>query len=294
MPRRMAFNPLPWFMTADGWRADLAPPLPVMLEAIKNAGYDGVHAEVPKDSKPAAYLSMLRDSGLLPAPGYFQASFGDTAAMATTVESARSAARDHAALGVDRIFLAEQFGVTPERFAEPAQGVGTDTQRLGQIIDGIGRTASAMAAEGVIPCLHPHVATKIETVAEADAVLAAVPEMILKVGPDTGHIAWTGADPVVFLRRYAGRIGAVHIKDIRLPVAESVKRDGVDYREASARGIWTEPGRGTLDLDGALAALADFDGWLVVEVDIADQPTVETSARVAANWLWPRLNARPS
>jgi inosose dehydratase len=64
--------------------------------------------------------------------------------------------------------------------------------------------------------------------------------------------------------------------------------------ESDTRGIWTEPGRGSLDLDAALVALADFDGWLVVEVDIADQPTVEASARVAANRLWPRLKARPA
>jgi hypothetical protein len=68
-------------------------------------------------------------------------------------------------------------------------------------------------------------------------------------------------------------------------VAEPIKRDGADYREASRRGISTEHGRESLDLDGALAALADFDGCLVVEVEIADQPTVEASARVAADWL---------
>ena len=77
MSGNMAFNPLPWFMTAEGWRDDLAPPLPAMLSAIKAAGYDGVHAEVPKGSTPQAYLSLLSDHGLLPAPGYFQASFGD-------------------------------------------------------------------------------------------------------------------------------------------------------------------------------------------------------------------------
>ena len=77
MSRRMAFNPLPWMMTVDGWRPDLAPSLPVMLAAIKKAGYDGVHAEIPQRSTPKAYLSLLSDHGLDPAPGYFQASFGD-------------------------------------------------------------------------------------------------------------------------------------------------------------------------------------------------------------------------
>jgi inosose dehydratase len=292
MSGKMAFNPLPWFMTAEGWRDDLAPPLPAMLAAIKDAGYDGVHAEVPKGSTAAAYRALLADHGLLPAPGYFQASFGDPDGIADTIERARVVARDHAVLGLDRIFLAEQFDVTPDRFATPAQGVGADAGRLAKISDGIGRVASAMTAEGVVPCLHSHVATKIETVEEAEAVLAAVPEAVLKVGPDTGHIAWTGADAVAFFRRHAGRVGAVHVKDIRRSVAEALKRDGADYRDAGARHIWTEPGRGDLDLEGAIRSLGRFDGWFVVEVDIADQPTVERSAKVAADWLRPRLEAR--
>jgi inosose dehydratase len=289
MSEKMAFNPLPWFLTAEGWRTDLAPPLPVMLTVIKEAGYDGVHAEVPQGSTPQSYLELLSQHGLLPAPGYFQASFGDAGTIFATVETARKIARDHAALGLDRIFLAEEFGVTADRFAAPAQGVGADPARLARIADGVGRISEAMAAEGVVPCLHPHVGTKIETAEEAEAVLAAVPESILKVGPDTGHIAWTGCDPAVFFRRHAARIGAVHIKDIRRSVADEVKRDGGDYGDAGARHIWTEPGRGDLDLESAIGALGAFKGWFVVEVDIADQSTVDESAKVAARWLRPRL-----
>ena len=262
-----------------------------MLETIRATGYDGVHAEIPDGSTPQAYLELLAGYELVPAPGYFQASFGDADTFAVTVESARKIARDHAALGLDRIFLAEQFGVTPDRFATPAQGVGADAGRLARIADGVGRVAAAMASEGVIPCLHSHVGTKIETVEEAEAVLAAVPESILKVGPDTGHIAWTGVDLVAFIKRHAARVGAVHLKDIRRSVADAVKRDGGSYQHAGARRIWTEPGRGDLDLEGAIKALGRFDGWFVVEVDIADQPTVEETAKVAADWLRPRLRA---
>jgi len=289
MPAKMAFNPLPWFLTAEGWRPELAPPLPAMLAAIRKAGYDGVHAELPEGSTPTAYLGLLTDYGLVPAPGYFQASFGDLETIGATVETARKTAADHAALGLDRIFLAEQFGVTPDRIATPAQGVGADAGRLARIADGVGRVAAAMAVEGVVPCLHSHVGTKIETVDEAEAVLAAVPESILKVGPDTGHIAWTGADPVAFFRHHAKRVGAVHLKDIRRSVSDAVRRDGGNYWDAGARHIWTEPGRGDLDLEGAIGALGHFDGWFVVEVDVADQPTVDQTAKVAADWLRPRL-----
>jgi inosose dehydratase len=292
MPTKMAFNPLPWFMTAEGWRADLAPSLAEMLAAIKAAGYDGVHADIPAGMTPRSYLSLLETHGLKPAPGYFQASFGDVTTLAATIEAARRIAHDHAELGLDRIFLAEQFGTTPERFARPGQGVGADAGRLARIADGIAAVASAMTAECVVPCLHPHVATKIETVDEAEAVLMAVPDTILKLGPDTGHIAWSGADPVAFLTRHASRVGAVHVKDIRIAVAQRIARENANYRGAGALGVWTEPGRGDLDLDGAIQALAGFTGWFIVEVDIADQPTVEESAEVAAAWLRPRLEAR--
>jgi inosose dehydratase len=38
--------------------------------------------------------------------------------------------------------------------------------------------------------------------------------------------------------------------------------------------------------------LSGFDGWFVVEVDIADQPTVAESARVAGQWMRHKLDTR--
>lgn len=292
MTIKMAFNPLPWYLHTDGWHPERAPALPDILNAIKASGYDAVHAEIPSGSSPAAYLSLLADHALAPAPGYFQARFSDAAGHADIVESAKAIARDHAALGLDRIFLADQFGVVDARIAKPALGLEADPDRLQRIIDGIGQAATAMAAEGIVPCLHPHVGTWVETVDEADAVLAAIPQSVLLLGPDTGHITWAGADIAAYLTRHKGRIGAVHIKDMRRSVAAAIRSDGADYREAGARHIWTEPGRGDIDFDAVFQALDGFDGWFVVEVDVADQPTIEETARVAADWLRPRLEAR--
>jgi inosose dehydratase len=129
-------------------------------------------------------------------------------------------------------------------------------------------------------------------VAEAEFILARADRNIMLLGPDTGHLSWAGADLVPFLKRHADRIGGVHIKDYRKPVADRITAERKSYREAGAAGIWTEPGRGSIDLDAALAAIAGFNDWFVVEVDIADQPTVEDTARIAAQWLRPRLQAR--
>lgn len=217
---RMAYNPPSFFLTAKGGQPELAPPLPTILGIVKDAGYDGIQAEVPQGSTVSAYAALLADNGLAPAPGYFQASFADTETLPQTLESARRVAHEHAALGLDRIFIAEQFGANPQRTAMPAVGIGSNPETLERISDGLGKVARAMAEEGVVPCLHAHVGTQIETVAKTEFVLDSI------------------------------------------------------------------------DLDGALAALKGFDGWFIVEVDIADQPTIAESARLAAQWLVPRLQAR--
>ena len=287
---RMAYNPLSFSLTAEGWKPELAPPLPTILSIVKNAGYDGIHAEVPAGSTAESYGALLRDHGLLPAPGYFQASFSDVANLPQAIENARKVASDHATLGLDRIFIAEQFGAEPSRIETPAIGANGDNARLERIVEGLDKVAEAMVAEGVVPCLHAHVGTLIETVAETEFVLDRIDSKRLLLGPDTGHLSWAGADLAPFLTKHAARVGAVHIKDYRREVAAA----GKGYHQAGAAHIWTEPGRGSIDLDAVLATLSGFDGWFIVEVDIADQPTVEASARLAAQWLRPRLKARVS
>lgn len=292
MTIKMAYNPLSFYLTASGWQPELAPPLPTILKTVKQSGYDAIHAEIPEGSSPEDYLALLGENGLAPAPGYFQARFAEAEGLAEVIENAVRVAADHARLGLDRIFIAEQMGAEPARVAAPAQGAAADADRLARIAGGLGKVSAAMVREGITPCLHAHVGTRIETVPEAEFVLENTDPKTLLLGPDTGHLSWAGANLTDFLTRHAGRVGAVHIKDYRKSVAEAVKAAGKDYRAAGADHIWTEPGRGSIDLDAALDALGSFSGWYIVEVDIADQPTVAESARLAADWLRPRLEAR--
>ena len=52
----------------------------------------------------------------------------------------------------------------------------------------------------------------------------------------------------------------------------------------------TEPGRGDIDLPGALATLpASFKGWIVVEVDVPEAPTNLASTQISAAWISKQL-----
>jgi inosose dehydratase len=289
----VAFNPLPWFITSEGiFDRDAAPPVAEIYRQIRAAGYDAVHAEVPPGMSLADYRSLLSDTGLAPAPGYFQAPFAQSEQLHAIREEAARIAGQHAALGLDRIFIADQLGATPERMATPAVGTGFDQDRLDRALENLGIVAEAMTAEGVVPCLHQHVGSLIETEKELEAAMAAIDPSVLLLGPDTGHLLWVGADPAAVIERHRDRIGAVHLKDLRAARVERWRADRGDFRAALAGHIWTEPGRGDLDLDAVLEVLNRFDGWYVVEVDVADQPSPQQSAEVSAAWVHQRLRGQ--
>ncbi|HEU4842030.1 MAG TPA: TIM barrel protein, partial [Ilumatobacteraceae bacterium] len=174
MTVKMAFNPLPWYVEA-GFRPDRRPPYAELLTRIKAAGYDAVPADVPAGSTAAQFAELLANAGMRPAPGYFETALSDVDQRDEAVARAARAAADHASLGLDRIFLADRFGGAAPRFATPGRGIEADPARLAVIIESVAAIARAMTAEGVVPCLHPHVGTWIETADEGSAVLDALP-----------------------------------------------------------------------------------------------------------------------
>jgi inosose dehydratase len=73
--------------------------------------------------------------------------------------------------------------------------------------------------------------------------------------PDTAHLAAGGGDPAALIRRYADRLRHVHLKDIALQSRRFLPL-----------------GEGDLDVTDIVRAVreADYDSWLVVELDSHD------------------------
>jgi len=280
---RIAFNPLTWYMTPAGFDRDAAPPVRQIYGQVRDAGFAAVHAEVPDGMATEDYRQLLAETRLAPAPGYFQHPFADSSGITAAVRNAKRVAGQHAELGLDRIFIADEVSARP-RLAAPGQGADYDEGRLATLTENLATVAAAMVAEGVTPCLHQHVGTWIETEHETEAVLAAIGAATLMLGPDTGHLAWAGADPVAFIGRHLDRVGAVHLKDIRQGARDRAASSGANYRESVALHVFTEPGRGDVNLPAVLSLLRDFGGWAVIEVDLADQPTPQETARISAAW----------
>lgn len=290
----VALNPLQWFATEDGWLDwGLAPAWPDLLAEVKRAGFDAVHTRVPAGITPSAYGQLIRDAGLEPAPGTIAFDLPeDGVPIAETLGSFQKSASAYAELGLAHMFVLA--GVHPDapRALTPAQGVQSDPGRLERIAELLTRIGRIAGAEGVLPILHPHVATWVETADETRFLLDNVDPHYLGFGPDVGHLSWAGADPAELAARYPGRVFGAHLKDFHASVITESKAAGRTYQQTVAAGLWTEPGRGDFNYQRFWDALGpDFSGTLVVEVDRgALQPPFQ-SAKASADWVKAQLAA---
>lgn len=258
-----------------------------VLADIAAAGYAG--APWPRgESDATAIAERFRRHHLKPAPGYFGANFWDASRKDEYVAQARRFAEISRELGVSELYVADN-GFDRERRGHRTrrQAAGSVTpedalseEEFAHLAEGVSAVARTTLEYGVRSCFHNHVGTFVETRAEVERLLAQADSEALFLGPDTGHMAWAGDDPVAFFRDHRDRILTAHIKDIGRQALEEGLREDWDYRTYSDHGIFTELGDGVVDWDALFGVLREggFAGWLIVETDVTQLPTPRDSA----------------
>jgi sugar phosphate isomerase/epimerase len=310
---RVALNPIQWVNlkadpsdpeSEDLWLfadPDFRAAYPGVLAQVRDAGFSAVMMEVLDTQTLQSYERMVRDAGLVLAPGYAGIALPEDDGVLPAPGSAeevrwydgiRRKAEESNYFGLDTVFLAPAMSWAPgtrRTLEQTAVGADFDSSRLDRVIDTLGTAAEVLGQEGVRAGLHNHVGTWIETEEEIERTLAAIPSSLLGASFDIGHLAWAGIDPVRMLERHADRLVDLHIKDLDLTVAAASRAEPTSYRSAVDRGLFREPGLGDLDLDAVLAALPDgWDGWVMIEVDRASMDPRD-SADVSWAWVEDRL-----
>ena len=291
MGRRLAVNPIPYW--SRGGRIDKSPA--VFDEAFADfaqIGFTAVKADVPDGMNAADYLDWIGSYGLAPALSLFNSPFDETIDITGEVERAKSFAATQVELGLDRTMISSM--AIPGRMARPAVGADFNADRLRLAIENCGIICQVLQSEGLRPLHHSHVGGVFETEQEITNLLDELGPDVIGFGPDTGHLRWAGIDPAAFIRRYADRLGGIHIKDVfpdHLDPEQSAPRS---YHELSAtKRLWCEPGLGVVDFDAVLAALPDdYDGDFMIEVD---EPSVDSrfeSHRISYEWARHNLPVR--
>jgi inosose dehydratase len=267
-----------------------------VLAEIAQAGYVGAPASPGKDRSTDATLALFQHHGLKPAPGYLGADFWDKSQEAKILDRARELASFAQAAGCTELYVAAggfnnyvtRRGLTRSQVSghvKPEDGM-TEAEWT-QFAQTLNRVGEITLEHGITSCFHNHVGATIETRAEIDQLFSLIDRQLIFMGPDTGHLAWAGADVVQFCRDYASSIKTMHIKDVNPRVlAEGVPAEW-DYLTFSDKGIWTELGQGCVDFPAVFQILqaAGFSGWLIVETDVTQLPTALESAMVSRTYL---------
>ena len=130
--------------------------------------------------------------------------------------------------------------------------------------------ARHVAAAGLTPVYHHHMGTVVQSGEDLKRLLSGTGEE-LKLLLDTGHALMAGMDPGAVAETYAARIGHLHLKNVRAPVARETFARGWSFLDAVRAGVFTVPGdkEGAVDFMPVLeaAAGAGYDGWLVIEAE---------------------------
>ncbi len=260
LPERIAGAPISWGVSEVpgwGWQYDPAVVLAQMSEvglAATEFGPDGFLPDAPEDkARTLAEAGLeavgqfvpvvLHDDGHDPLPEVERALDGLVAAEAST------------------LVLAATTGVEGYDSRPALDDAGWAT-----LLANLDRLAAAARARGVVPTLHPHVGTMVESGAEAQRVIDG---SSIGLCLDTGHLLIGGGDPVALARRHPDRIAHVHLKDVRAEVAERVRSGELTYADAVRAGLYVPLGRGDVDVAAIVGALEDagYDGWYVLEQD---------------------------
>lgn len=280
------------------WKNVPAPALDweeVALREVGQAGYAGAPTIVGVGQSPAETVARYARYGITTAPGYFGGTFQASERRAAIVEEARHHARFMREVGCTELYVAADGGNYVTRRGKtrrelagqitPEDALPDDEfARCAALID---ETGAVALAEGVRACFHNHVGTIIETRAEMDRLLALTDPGHVFVGPDTGHLAWAGDDPVAFCRDYAERIKSVHLEDCHADVIAQGRAEGWAYPDFVRHGVFAELGEGCVDFPAIFQLLREegFTGWVIAETDRTRRAPALESATVSRAYL---------
>lgn len=133
----------------------------------------------------------------------------------------------------------------------------------------------------VRPVLHPHAGGYIEFADEIDKLAADIPYEKAGLCLDTGHLRYSGMDPLEWLEKYADRLDYIHFKDINQKVYEEVMQEHIRFFEGCGKGSMCPIGTGILDYPAIYDLLTKkihYAGYITIEQE-RDPRNADTSLR---------------
>jgi inosose dehydratase len=139
---------------------------------------------------------------------------------------------------------------------------------------------------GLVPVLHQHTGGYLEFADEVDAALNDLPDDLVGICIDTGHLSYAGIDPIALYERIAPRVRYFHFKNIDRAAHARALAEKRDLFSAISIGVFCPLGQGVVDFTRLKASLDahGYDGFACIEQD-SDPRTGAKPADDAASSL---------
>mgnify|MGYP001603609861 CR=1 FL=1 len=267
---RYGTNPIAWANDDDQSIGAHIPTEQILHEAGEVIGFDGIENGHRWPEDPQALKDLLGRYGLAFISGWYS-----TELLTRSVEDEIAAVQGHLAkLKANGCKVCITCECSNTVHGRPDIAVNDRPRLSADEMAAFGARIEAFAAylasQGVTLAYHHHMGTVVESPEEIDAFMAAT-------GPathllfDAGHCTFGGGDPARVLARHVSRVAHFHAKNIRRPVTERVRAEGMSFLQGVLAGAFTVPGdpEGAIDFVPLLKILADagYDGWLVIEAE---------------------------
>lgn len=175
------------------------------------------------------------------------------------------------ALGAKVIVVSEQGNSIQGRKATPLfknKPVFSE-EEWEKVVSGLEKLGELAKEKNMSIVYHHHMGTGIQTTEEIDRLMKETDPEKVSLLYDTGHLVFSGEDPVEVFKKHVDRIKHIHFKDVREEVAKDVREKEDSFLTAVRKGAFTVPGDGKIDFNPIMKQIieANYKGWIVVEAE---------------------------
>lgn len=273
----LGITPTGW-SNSDDLSIDLVPPIPYqqILSEMAFAGFKGTQGapKFPKDNN--VLKSELEMRGLTISEhwvGTFLTILSNEDAYKESEKTLRDQIKFMKEVSTSNVIVVAELGsAVHQQPVEPLKNRPIFNEAQWKALtEGLNKLGKIAKEEGMVLCYHPHVGTGVETFEDIDKLMAGTDKEYLSLLLDTGHLYYSGVDPLAVTQKYADRIKHVHLKNIRKNILDQSKKDGLSFLSAIRAGVFTVPGdkEGIIEFEPIFQKLAEvnYKGWLIVEAE---------------------------
>ncbi|CAG7653689.1 myo-inosose-2 dehydratase [Paenibacillus allorhizosphaerae] len=240
-----------------------------VLTDMSSLGYEGTEfcRKFPRNTE--ALQSLLGSKNMVLTSQWKSVHFTDPSRREAELQAFRAHADFLKAMGCKYVVTCETGNAFEDLSQNSVRIEPLTDEQWEHLVEGLHEAGRYCKDNGMKLVYHYHGETVVESGEEIERLMKSTDPELVHMLYDTGHAYFGGSDPLHILRTYYDRIAYIHLKDVRQEVLDWKRTQGVRFRDAVRKGVFTVPGDGCIDFGPIFRELKDrgYEGWMIIEAE---------------------------